>query len=350
MLPDAVYLRMLSREWTSINTFLLGGALLIAPTFKLSDTLRELASWNPVRREIRFSRSFVVSSKWAAVIEVMKHEMAHQFVSDVLGVEDETGHGPAFRMICDRYGIDARAAGTPKTDDEERVLDKVRKLFALGQSPNENEAKVAVAKARSLLEAHGLSETAVRGDDAFGDFGVVHPGSPVKPGRHHVAVSAILSKFFRVRCIWIPSVTPEGTSGEQLELCGRRCDLVVAEHVHAFLHAEALRLWNATGLGGKRDMEDFLEGVMNGFAQTLEQEQAVSRSAGASTELVHVGEADLNDYFDRRYPRRGSMRGSRRSRGAQFGSGLDAGRKIKIAKPLDGGPKLLGTGVKKQSA
>lgn len=347
MLPDAVYLRLLTREWTVINHRLFGDALLVPPTLKTSDTLRELASWNPEQREIRFSRSFVASSKWAGVIEVLKHEMAHQYVSDVLGVEDETAHGPAFRMICDRYGIDARAAGMPKTDDEERVMDKIRKLLALGESPNEHEAKAAVAKARSLLDAYGLSESVVTDRERHDDFGAAHPGPVVKAGRHHFAVSRILAKFFRVRCIWIFGMAPDETAGHQLEICGRRCDLVVAEHVHDFLHAEALRLWKANGAGGKRDKEDFLEGVMNGYVETLEREHVAPGSASPSKALVHVGEADLDDYFSRRHPKYGSMRGSRRSRGAQFAEGLSAGRSIKIAKPLDGGPKLLGPAPKK---
>ncbi len=347
MLPDAVYLRMLSREWVLISSTLFGGALLVPPAFTLTDTSREVASWIPERREIRFSRAFVVKAKWAAATEVLKHEMAHQYVSDVLGVEDETAHGRAFRMICDRYGIDARAAGTPKTDDEERVLDKVRKLFALGQSPNENEARAAIAKARSLLDAHGLSEDAVSPRNAQEEFGVAHPGHPVKVSGHHAAAAAILSEFFRVRCIWIPSLAPNGTPGEQLEVCGRRCDVVVAEHVHEFLHGEALRLWESRGVGGKRAKEDFLLGVMNGYVQILRIEKEASDARGSA--MVRVADADLDDYYDRRYPHRGTKRMRRRQRGSQFAQGLEAGRKIKIAKPLNGGPKLLGPASKRAS-
>ncbi len=343
MLPDNVYLRLLSQEWTSINHDLFGGALLVPPTFSLADTLREVASWNSQRREIRFSRAFIVKEKWAATTEVLKHEMAHQYVSDVLGIEDEAAHGPAFRMVCERYAIDARAAGAPKTDDEERVLDKIRKLFALGESPNEHESKAALAKARALLDAHGLSEAVVGRVGENDDLGVVHPGGVVKRGAHHLVVSAILSRFFRVRCIWIRSLASDGSSGDQLEVCGRRCDLVVAEHAHDFLHAEAERLWVATGHGGKRDRADFLEGVMRGYLEGLVQESMASKGTTTTKAIVRVGDAELDDFFDRRYPRRSSIKSSRRQRGAQFGQGLDAGRKIKMAKPL-GGPKLLGQG------
>lgn len=45
--------------------------------------------------------------------------------------------------------------------DLDKVRDKIRKLFALGQSPNENEAAAAVAKAQSLLAAYDLTMESV---------------------------------------------------------------------------------------------------------------------------------------------------------------------------------------------
>lgn len=41
--------------------------------------------------------------------------------------------------------------------EQEAVIDKVRKLLALGESPNEAEAAVAISKARSMLEKYNLS-------------------------------------------------------------------------------------------------------------------------------------------------------------------------------------------------
>lgn len=43
------------------------------------------------------------------------------------------------------------------SDINEKVADKIRKLFALSQSPNEAEAASAVAKAHELLKAYNLS-------------------------------------------------------------------------------------------------------------------------------------------------------------------------------------------------
>ena len=41
---------------------------------------------------------------------------------------------------------------------DEKILDKIRKLMALGQSPNENEAQRALELASSMMLRHGISE------------------------------------------------------------------------------------------------------------------------------------------------------------------------------------------------
>lgn len=49
----------------------------------------------------------------------------------------------------------------PNRADLEKVIDKVRKLLALGTSPNEHEAASAVSKAQALLEAYDLTMESV---------------------------------------------------------------------------------------------------------------------------------------------------------------------------------------------
>lgn len=344
MMPLELIVRNLSAEWTKVNGRTFGGALLTPPTFIVVDMDRSAADWDPQRRLIRFSRSFVESRPWATVVEVLKHEMAHQYVSDVIGVDDETAHGPTFQMICERYGIDGRAGGSFRTPDEEHTIDKIKKLFALGTSPNENEAKAALAQAQRLLERHKLSEAELHGTEPD-DFGVLHVGEVVmrtKPEEYQTWVSRILAQHFRVKCIWIATRDCTGRMGLQLEVCGRRADLVVAEHVHEFLLAEAARLWERTGRSGERNRLDFFEGVMAGFAATL-AEEAKARAGDVGSSIVHRSDVAVQDFFDRRYPRTSNIRGSRRRRGEMYGTGQEEGKRIKMRSPLAGqGPKLLG--------
>ena len=44
------------------------------------------------------------------------------------------------------------------SNNSNAILDKIRKLMALGQSPNENEAMAALAKARALMVEYKISQ------------------------------------------------------------------------------------------------------------------------------------------------------------------------------------------------
>src|SRR5689334_9966036 len=79
------------------------------PSFELIDSAERLGRWVPVRRALELSRRLLVEHGWGVLEEVLKHEMAHQYVDEVLGVRDEPAHGPAFRQVCEERGIDARA-------------------------------------------------------------------------------------------------------------------------------------------------------------------------------------------------------------------------------------------------
>ncbi len=54
------------------------------------------------------------------------------------------------------------------SDVNETVLSKVKKLFALGQSSNENEAALAMEKAHALLKEYNLSLSDISADSKYG--------------------------------------------------------------------------------------------------------------------------------------------------------------------------------------
>lgn len=47
------------------------------------------------------------------------------------------------------------------TMSDERIIQKIQKLFALGESANEHEAANAMAKAQILMEKYGLNQKAI---------------------------------------------------------------------------------------------------------------------------------------------------------------------------------------------
>ncbi len=109
---EAAALRALRQSWAQLNDTLFDGTMR-PPQIEATDATAEWGRWVRGVRVLGLSRRSLTQLDWGALIELLKHEMAHQYVDEVLGVRDETAHGPAFRQVCARRGIDARALGVP---------------------------------------------------------------------------------------------------------------------------------------------------------------------------------------------------------------------------------------------
>jgi hypothetical protein len=320
-------------------------------TIELSDAGSRLGRWVPGVRTIEIARRLVLGHPWGVVVEVLKHEMAHQYVHEVLGKIDESAHGPAFREVCERLGIDATAAGVPaavgQSPEDARLLERIARLLALAESANVNEAQAAMSAAQRLMLKHNLESIAAGGRRPSG-YAFRHLGKPT--GRVSEAerlLGAILGKHFFVEVIWVPVYRPlEGCRGSVLEVCGTPANLEMAAYVHAFLTHTADHLWHEhkkeRKIRGDRDRRTFIAGVMLGFLEKLNAQRVEHKVAG----LVWVGDSDLEDYYRKRHPRITHVRHAGTRRTEAHAQGREAGRRIVLHKPVQGGPsggvRLLG--------
>jgi len=317
---------------------------------ELSDAGSRLGRWMSEVRTIEIARRLVRDHAWGVVVEVLKHEMAHQFVYEVLGRTDESAHGPAFQNLCELLGIDPSAAGMPagdgKSDEDTKVLGRIAKLLALAESANVHEAQAAMSAAQRLMLKHNLESV---GDPRRAHaYGFRHLGKPT--GRVTEAerlLGTILGSHFFVEVIWVPVYrAAEGKRGSVLEACGTPANLEMAAYVHAFLTHTAEQLWREhkrdKRIHGDRDRRTYIAGVMLGFLEKLKAQKVEHKEQG----LVWVGDLDLTDFYRKRHPRIVQVRhtGSRRTEAHHHGR--EAGRKIVLNKPVGGGPsggvKLLG--------
>jgi hypothetical protein len=295
----------------------------------------------PEVRAIEIARRLVLEHPWGVVVEVLKHEMAHQYVHEVMGKHDESAHGPAFRELCERLGIDAGAAGLPAasatTAEDARVLGRIARLLALAESANVHEAQAAMNAAQRLMLKHNLESVA---DHRRPGYGFRHLGKPTgRVGEADRLLGAILGKHFFVEVIWVPVYRPEeGKRGSVLEVCGTPANLEMAAYVHAFLTHAADHLWQehkeAKRIRGDRDRRTFLSGVMVGFLEKLNAQRTEHQQQG----LVWVGDADLDAFYKKRHPRIVHVRHAGNRRTAAHHDGREAGRRIVLHKPVQGGP------------
>jgi hypothetical protein len=337
---EAALVRELGQSYQDLNHSLfrrkLGGAAIT-----LTDASSRLGRWVPDTRTVEIARRLVLEHPWGVVMEVLKHEMAHQFVYEVLGKHEESAHGPAFRALCVELGVDASAAGVPKatgaSGEDAPVLERIARLLALAESANVHEAQAAMNAAQRLMLKHNLESVATK---RRAGYGFRHLGTPTgRVGEADRLLGAILGKHFFVEVIWVPVYRPlEGKRGSVLEVCGTPANLEMAAYVHAFLTHAADHAWRehkrARRIRGNRDRRTFLAGVMVGFLEKLNSHRTEAQQQG----LVWVGDAELDGFFKRRHPRVVHVRHTGNRRTAAHAEGREAGRRIVLHKPVGGGP------------
>lgn len=344
---EAALLRRLALEWDNFNLALFKGAMR-RPVLRLGEAPRRLGQWNGAVRTLELSRRLVLDEPWGQVLEVLKHEMAHQFVDECIAV-DESPHGPAFRSVCERLGIDGTTTGMsavsadaqepkpPEGSTHDRLVARVRKLLALAQSANQHEAENAASAAQKLMLRYNLEQNAL---STRPNFGFVHLGPPSgRTFEHQRRVSVILAEHFFVEAIWVPVYRPrEAKRGSVLEICGTRPNLAMAEHVHDFLHAAAERLWvahkRARGIRANKDRRTFLAGVMEGFEAKLDAQKVQLREEG----LVWVPGAKLRGYLRTRHPHVRRVSNAGNARNEVFTEGHRAGSNLVLSQPVSSGP------------
>ncbi len=323
-------------EWANDDDF---GQRLRPPTLALHDG--EALGWfRTESRTLSLQRTLCWEAPWVQVVEVLRHEMAHQYVHEVLGITDEAPHGPAFRKVCQARGIDAGAAGLPmgRSVVDDRIVSRIRGLFALSGSDNPHEASAAARAAARLLARHDLTRADLEGPAVtFRQLGAVK-------GRFDAwekVLGGIVGAHFGVRTIWVTAYRPsDGVWGRALEAVGPAHHLEVAAYVHEVLAAEGERLWRAhkarRGLRGNRERRRFLLGVMIGVREALEEERVEARQAGRPEALVAAEHAPTVRLFQLRHPRIRSGAPSRARVSPTTAHGLAAGRQVRIRPGVGG--------------
>lgn len=346
---EVLLVRELAAEWVRLNWAHFGRRMR-SPLVGLVDTTAVLARWLSGSRTIEFSRALVLSRPWGEVVEILKHEMAHQYVDEILRVTGESSHGPSFQNVCAAFGVDARAVGIPEasTAGDTRILDRIRKLLSLAASENEHEAEAAMRTAQKLMLEHNLGELRARADRGYVH---AHLGKPTaRRGDHERWLARILTDHFFVEGIVVSVYRPlEGKSGSVLEVLGTETNVSMASYVHDFLLAAAARLWREhkrrNGIKADRERRSYYSGVMRGFLDKLDADKRTN----ASTGLVWVGDPGLDEHFAKRHPRVRTVRHVGRAHEGGYSHGRAAGRDLVLHQPVTQGgsggpPRRIGPG------
>ena len=310
--------------------------------------------WDPALRTISLNCALIERYPWDVVVEVLKHEVAHQVVAEMFGVREQ--HGPAFQRACKLLAVAdwaAQASGElPEkivtwrdravSEHDERLLKKVEKLLSLATSSNEHEALSAMQRVREIYARHNVQPAAQAPDLVSLVFG----RKKKRIDRAESLIFSLLVEHFFVRAIFGHQYDAQDCCKYRVvEIMGTRHNVLMAEYVYHFLLQQVTRLWRsyqaAHGLGGGAKMS-YMVGVLAGFSQKLQRDAAHLRQVAAqevgvqqSQALVCAADARLEDYMSSRHPRlqTRSLRGGSAD-SSSYHAGVAAGSKLVLHKGI----------------
>ena len=111
-----------------------------------------LGEFDAEQRLILLSEELIYQD-FSVLKNVFLHEAAHA-IDFALNSYTSGAHTPSFREYCSIIGVEDgfdKAKVKNKLDDEDRIKERMAKLMAMSSSPFENEAMIALSKARKLL-------------------------------------------------------------------------------------------------------------------------------------------------------------------------------------------------------
>lgn len=201
---------------------------------------KKWGEWNPETRTIRLNVSLFRDFEWAAVVRVLKHEVAHQIVSEIFNFNSfGCTHGEHWKIACEAVNLDtptrcdsANFLDGLKGGQESLMVTKVRMLMAKGSdnAVTKEESQLFLNKAQELMMKHQITSLDVTGTDK------VHVKRPV--GKHYKRfphwlwdIGNLLSEFYSVRCIRTYAYVPNKGFRYYLELFGEPQNLDVAEYM-----------------------------------------------------------------------------------------------------------------------
>ncbi len=346
------------------------GVELTPPVFEISDSRKEVGSWDSVTRTIRLSRYLIAENSWMVTLQVLKHEMAHQLCSELFGSR-ERGHGTEFQRGCELLGIEPEyrlaKSSLPElekklmkeddiSDKGRRFVNRVEKLLALARSPNENEATLAMQKANELIEKYNLSFLEDGEKRVFGYAVINRKRKRIESYQRHIC--RILQDFFFVRVVTSSLYDPETDQNYKIiEILGVRENVAIGEYCYFFLENKLFSLWahNRHKFKGttRTEKNSYFLGLLAGFYDKLKKqgERTTDGSVRAQAEAMVLVSArrEIEDYIGSRYPRLQKV--SRRTAKiykSTYSDGVTTGRTITLTKGVAGesvqSGRLLTTG------
>ncbi len=323
-------------------------SILKAPVFIIGSSTGKLGEWDGRSRTITISEHHILTHPWEQVADTLRHEMAHQYASEVLRA-DSPPHGEAWVRACRLLRIEPEVRATvgklgrieDSTVDRDKMLNRVKELLALAGSPNEHEAASAMRMAQKFLLKYNLDLRELGPARRYTTRYLGKCQGRFQEYEHRLAM--ILQEHFFVLVVYTWSYEPlKDQRGRILQISGTPENLDIAEYVYHYVRGLLEPLWSehrarhGTNSGTRLQ---YWAGLLLGFKKKLDEQ---SKELSTEQGLVWLGDKQLKDYYDYINPqvRSGSSTGV--SRGEGFSAGVEDGRSITIHRGVTGSSSQRG--------
>ena len=347
------------------------GVVLRRPLMRIDESLSRWGMWDGNTRLLSISRHLIESYRWDAVIDVLKHEMAHMVVGEIFDNPSHL-HDEPFYRACRIFGIAPWACASEeqmaqmfKTHEDERenpaddrLTQKVKKLLALATSSNEHEALLAIQRVKEIYGRHNLSQIASQKSSKF-VYSIINHRQKRIP-QYQSSIASILAGHFFVEVIHSQLYdAPSQTHHRVIEILGTVDNVKMAEYVYFYLFNNLPVLWNAYkkahAPSSRRSKNSYYLGVLLGFRRKLDDE-AVKKSAapdmaphpnlmtapgeivaidhipqGERKRLMQVAGQEMSAFVRTRFPKLSTRGGSRcYTDPTTFDAGVRQGRELSL--------------------
>lgn len=313
--------------------------------------------WNNDKNTILIQRKWsleqIKNGRWIAIDAVIRHEMAHAIVDQILIPNNQLSdkaHGSLFRHACSMVGYNPTTDTVKETDAECRLRMRIEKLLNLGTSTNEHEASLAIQKAHELMIRHSVKE--LMSDDS--QFYVEIPRMSFftqtrRPSPIYLLNNFCLNQFPTVQSIWTqeqrlmeseihPIFAGKICHYRCLEFMGPKSLVEQVAYTFDFLFKVGTDLYNTykkinleKGNDSFGHQKSWWRGFLSGIEMDLNKVTKDLQKEG----LVLTADSRLAEAFKARYPKTiglGSFTYSHHSEAHT--AGKSAGNKTKISKGI----------------
>jgi predicted SprT family Zn-dependent metalloprotease len=267
------------------------------------------------------------------LMKIIQHELAHYLTYIEYGPCVES-HGREFRAICAKYDfqqdIPAATLAIEEIEDSlrrnQKIFEKVTKLFQLASSSNPHESELALIKANQLLHQHQLDQLS----QAVGEQEIPTSVLFIQGGKRFTAVDLAIYEI--LKNFYVAPVLNHGRDHVSIEIIGTQENVELASYIANFLKDHLEKIWShekninpaIAKLNGKNT---FMKMVALEYSQKIQSQKTPEQKAD---QAVLVIEDQITTHLHRVHPRLSGRRSNfaiknslAYERGSQVGRNLN---------------------------